>query len=251
MPYFGLGLHVILALFCAVHAVRSGQPLYWLLILFSFPMLGSLVYLAVIYLPNSRLERQAFKAVSAAAKALDPEREVREARAAFDDVPTAQNQMRLAAALLDVGQAQEAAQQYQACLQGPFASDPEIRFGAGRAWVECQRGDEALKLLEALRRDKPEFRAEAVALLIARALAGSSRSDEARAAFEQAVEQFGSFQAKAEYTLWAYAVGDQATAQRLDAELDKVTSRWNSHTRTMNAQTLRHLKAARDLAVKH
>ncbi len=100
MPMAGLGLHVVLALICAVHAVRSGQPLYWLFVLFAFPLLGSAVYFFAVYLPNSRLDRGAMKAVSAAAKALDPQREVRETRAEFEEAPTAQNQMRLAAALL-------------------------------------------------------------------------------------------------------------------------------------------------------
>ena len=109
MPIVGIGLHVFIALLCAVHALRSGQPLYWLFILFSFPLLGSIAYFLVIYLPNSRLERGARRAVSAAAKALDPQRELREARLAFEDTPTAQNQMRLASALLETGAGEEAA----------------------------------------------------------------------------------------------------------------------------------------------
>jgi hypothetical protein len=44
MPIVGLGLHLLIALFFAVHAVRSGQQLFWLFILFSFPLLGSVVY---------------------------------------------------------------------------------------------------------------------------------------------------------------------------------------------------------------
>jgi len=87
MPFVGLGLHVLLALFCAVHAVRTGQQLYWVFILFAFPMLGSLVYIFAIYLPNSRLDRGAMRAVSAVAKTLDPTREVRTARAEYEHTP--------------------------------------------------------------------------------------------------------------------------------------------------------------------
>src|ERR1700736_6881569 len=78
MPVLGLGLHILVALFFAVHAVRSGQQMYWLMILFSFPLFGSIVYFLVIYLPNSRLEYGARKAVAAAARSLDPTRELRE-----------------------------------------------------------------------------------------------------------------------------------------------------------------------------
>ena len=101
MPFLGLGLHVLIALFFAVHAMRSGQQMYWLFVLFSFPLLGSIVYFLVIYLPNSRLDHGTRKVVAAAAKTLDPTRELRAAHAAFEYTPTAQNQMRLASALLE------------------------------------------------------------------------------------------------------------------------------------------------------
>jgi len=248
MPFAGLGLHVMLALICAIHVVRTRQQMYWLFILFAFPLLGSIVYFFAVYLPNSRLERGAMRAVSAAAKAIDPTREVREARAAFEDAPTAQNQMRLAAALLDIGQAAEAAREYEACLKGPFASDVEIRFGAARAFTECQRYPVALDYLERIRSERPDFRAEGVSLLIARCLAGTSRAPQARAEFESAIERFGTYEAKAEYAIWALATGDTATAERLDAELNKISQRWNSLTRDLNAPVERRYRAARGLA---
>ena len=250
MPIVGFGLYFALAIFCAVHVVRTGQPLYWLMILFAFPLIGSLVYFLAVYLPASRLQRGAMKAVAAAAKALDPQREVRAARAAFEETPTAQNQMRLAVALLEAGDAPAAVQAYQACLQGPFAKDPEIRFGAARALVECERYAEALHLLDALRRDHPDQRAEPVALLTARSLAGTGRHAEARAAFAAAEERFGTYEAKAEYAIWAYAVGDRVTSTRLQTETDRIASRWNSLARDLNAPSMRRLRAARDVAHK-
>ena len=103
MEIFGIGLNILVALFFAVHVVRNGQPLYWLLILFIFPLLGSLVYFFAIYLPNSRLPQGARKVASVAVQVFDPHRELREARAAYDYTPTAQNQMRLASAQLEAG----------------------------------------------------------------------------------------------------------------------------------------------------
>ncbi|AEG69672.1 conserved transmembrane protein of unknown function [Ralstonia solanacearum Po82] len=44
MPFLGIGFHVIVALFFAVHAVRTHQSMYWLFILFAFPLLGSVAY---------------------------------------------------------------------------------------------------------------------------------------------------------------------------------------------------------------
>jgi hypothetical protein len=250
MPFAGLGLHIVIALICAVHAVRSGQPLYWLFVLFAFPLLGSAVYVFAVYLPNSRLERGAMKAVAAAAKALDPQREVREARADFDEAPTAQNQMRLAAALLDIGDAQEAAKQYEACLSGPFAKDREIRLGAARAFTECQRWNDAMRHLESLRGDAADYRPDVAALLIARCLAGAGRHDEARVAYRAAIDKHGTYEAKAEYAIWAHTTGDAETAQRLDEELQKIQSRWDPMARHLNEPVMRRYQAAQALARK-
>lgn len=250
MPIAGLGLHILVAIFFAVHALRSGQNMYWLIILFSFPLLGSIVYFVVIFLPSSRLERGAKSVVRAAVKALDPSRELRDARDAFEYTPTAQNQMRLAAALLEAGQAEEAAANYEACLKGPFAADLEIRFGAARAAMECQRYAQAIAHLQSIRAATPSFRSEQVALLLARALGNAGRTDEAKAEFESAVERFGSFEARAEYAIWAATSGDHHTVARLKTEIDQATKRWSRHTRELNAPLLRRLSAALDAAGK-
>jgi len=244
MPFIGLGLHVLVALYFAVHAIRSGQNMYWLLILFSFPLLGSIVYFLAVYLPDSRLQHGARKAITSAAKALDPSRELRDARAAFDYTPTAQNQMRLAAALLDAGQAEEAATSYEACLTGLFANDPEILFGAARANVESQEFARAIEQLELIRKVQPEHQAERVSLLLARALSQSGRQMEAKAEFESAIAMFGSFDAKAEYLVWALISDERELAARLHAEVQRTIDRWNRQTRELNLPMLRRLEAA-------
>ena len=244
MTIFGVGLHVLVALFFAVHAVRSGQQLYWLFILFFFPGLGSIVYFLAVYLPDSRLNHGARKAVAAAARSLDPGRELREARAAFDYTPTAQNQMRLAAALLAAGQAEEAANTYESCLQGAFSSDLEIRFGAANASLACGRAAAAVSHLELIRKSDVSFRPEQVALLLAQSLAAAGRNDEAKLEFEFALSRFGSFAARAEFAIWAAGMGDAALARELHAELRRTMERWNSHTRDINRELVARVNAA-------
>ncbi|NRR30632.1 hypothetical protein HSX11_10585 [Oxalobacteraceae bacterium] len=241
---FGIGLHVLVALFFAVHAIRSGQQLYWLLILFSFPLFGSVVYFVAIYLPNSRLQHSAGKVVNAAAKALDPGRELREAREAFDYTPTAQNQMRLASAQMEAGATADAAATYEACLQGAFASDLEIRYGAARATLACGRAADTIAHLDRIRRSDVNFRAEQVSLLLAQALAAAGRQQEAKGEFEFALSRFGSFAARAEFAIWAANSGDRALAQQLQPELQRTLERWNRHTRGMNVEMLRRLERA-------
>ncbi len=244
MPFVGLGLHFLVALFFAVHAIRSGQPLYWLLILFSFPLLGSAVYFFAIYQDHSRLDVGARKVLVSAAKTLNPKGELRDAQAAFDYTPTAQNRMRLALAQLESGDADAAALNYEACLQGPFANDPHIKFLAARAFVESGRYAPAIAHLQVVRSHDAHSEAEAVGLLLARALAGAGRNTEAQAEFESMLQRIGSFEVKVEYAIWALQNGDSAKAAQLKADIASTTQHWNKHNKALNADLLRRLSAA-------
>lgn len=248
MPFLGAGIHILIALYFAVHAVRSGQHMYWLFILFSFPLLGSAVYFFVIYLPQSGLDRGARRAVTLAAKSIDPGRELREARDAFDYTPTAQNQMRLARALLESGAAQEAATHYEACLKGPLSGDTEISWCAAQAHMESGQYGRAIERLQAIRAANPQFRAQAVSLALARSLAGAGRHDEARAEFDEALSRHGGFEVSAEYAIWALARGDRSLADKLQADIDQATKRWNRQTRELHRSLLQRLADARSAA---
>ncbi len=245
MPVIGIGLHLMLAILCAIHVVRTGQQLYWLFVLFSFPILGSVVYFLAVYLPGSRLESNAFKAVAVAGRALDPTREIRNAQAQVEASPTVQNRMQLAEALLDAGEAQAAADEFATALQGAYAQDPELRFGLARALLAAQQPDQALVQLETLTRQQPEFRTEPVQLLRARSLAASGQHSAAETTFQQTVAAFNTYESRAEYAIWALSNGQTATAQRLEAELQPLRARWNRMTRQMNAGVERRYQAAR------
>lgn len=86
-------------------------------------------------------------------------------------------------------------------------------------------------------------------MLRARTLAGLDRRDEARAAFEEALLRHGTFEAHAEYAIWALSLGDRATADRLQTEIDqKITRHWNAMSRELNEPVMRRLREARRLA---
>jgi hypothetical protein len=69
-----------------------------------------------------------------------------------------------------------------------------------------------------------------------------------RETFERAVDRFGTFESYAEYAIRALAMGDAATAARLQSEIDKITTRWNNMNRELNDPVMRRLKAAHALA---
>lgn len=244
MPYIGLGLHLLIAIFFAVLAVRTRQQIFWIFILLSFPLLGSVIYFLAIYLPESRLTHHAGKVAAVAVKTLDPGRELRAAQQAYDYTPTAQNQIRLAKALLEADQPQQALALFENCLSGVFSEDLEIRWLAAQAAFAAQNAQRCAQHLQAVRQANPQFRADAVSLLLARAYAEQGEIEQARAQFQEAVTRHGSFESRAEYAVWAAGQGDWATADALHAELKTVIARWSRAQRDMHKEPLRRLASA-------
>ncbi|SDB92314.1 tetratricopeptide repeat protein [Paraburkholderia lycopersici] len=247
MRIFGISLYVIIALLFAVHAVRTQQNMYWLLILFLFPGLGSLVYFFVIYLPTLRQSRGARATTKAFSQLVDPNRAVREARIDFDRAPTVAHRMRLGAALLDAGNPAEALQHYQAAASGPFSSDPALLQGLARALFA--NGDasatqdtlEKLFAVQPLARQQPE-----PALLYARALAASGAPG-TRAAFETALTCASDAAPRCQYADWLATQGDEADRQRardLYADIVHDAKHWPRHAREHNSEWLQRAQAA-------
>lgn len=244
MPFVGLGLHFLVALFFAVHALRNGKQMYWLIILFSFPLLGSAAYFFAEYMPSSRIDRGVKQVSNIALNLLDPTRELRDARQAFDLTPTVQNRMRLAAALDGAGEYNEAVQQFDACLNGPFANDPEVCFGAAKAKFHNKQPHLAIELLQDIRNKHASFRQEELSVLIAQSYADSKDHANAKIEFEHANAKFGSAETRAYYALWAANSGNIETAKSLRASLDKDWQHWSKHTRSLYKALFNEIDAA-------
>jgi hypothetical protein len=244
MPFIGLGLHLAVALFFAIHAVRRRQELYWLLILFSFPLLGSIVYFFAVFLPHSRIEQRALQAGRALGRVLDPGQAVREAQRVFDLTPTAHNQMRLASVLLDAGQSGQAVEHYEACLRGPFAGDGEVLLGTARAKLAHGKPETAVGLLLRLQATQPQFRPEEVGLALGRAYAAHGYQEEAGEQFEMAAGRFGSIEARVELALWALANGRKELAQRELQEIGHARRHMTKNARALHQDLFKRLDAA-------
>jgi len=246
MPLFGIGLHVLIALYFGIHAIRSGQNLFWLMILFAFPLLGSIAYFFAIYLPETRSSAGGQRVRRAVGRAIDPGRGLREARAAFDRTPTVDAQLRLAEALIDSGEGAEALEHYRAAAQGPFATDPVLLFGLARAQFACEQWREAratLEKLSALDVMPPPQKA----LLYARVLVALDASEaDIAAAFELALKLVSGVEAKCCYADWLSGRDDAVAHQRaatLYQEIIKDSAHWHRHARQINREWLRRAQA--------
>jgi len=242
MPIAGLGLHVLVAIFFAVHAVRTGQDRYWLMILFMAPLLGSLVYALAIWLPDVRHSRAGQQVLRGVRDLVDPERELRAAQDACDTVASADNRLRLANALLARGRATEAAVQFRAAMSHVHRDDPAIHVQLARALLESGDAAAAREELEALRRVHPRFDSQDGHLCYARALAELGERDAARHEFEALIGCCAGFEPRARLAEALRQWGERDAAQALAAASMKQARRLPKYARRMNHEWIGRLE---------
>jgi hypothetical protein len=242
MPIAGFGLHVLIAIYFATHAIRSGQDKYWLWILFGFPLLGSLVYALTIWLPAVRQTPQGHQVVRGVRKMLDPTRELRGAQEALDMAATPNNRLRLADALLELGRASEAVVQYQAVLNGVHADDAQVQIKLARALLEAGKPHDARELLDRLIREQPNLKSPDGHLVYARSVAALGDRIKAREEFESLVGYFAGMEARAYYAETLLAWNETARCRELLDECAKIAKRMPGGARDINREWLARLK---------
>lgn len=221
-------LYLILAyapsLLCAIHAARTGQPFFWLWIVIIAPGLGPAVYFFVVWLPELLGGRTANKLAQTARATIDPDRPYREAKAALDDVPSVQNQLKFTDVCLETGRYAEAEKSYRAGLQGLHADDPTLLHGHARALLELNRPQEALPRLQALQEQGAANTAN-VQLTLARTLDALGDVAGAEASYRFAAERAAGLEAAARLTAFLARTGRTEEAAQWRADLAKRAAR--------------------------
>jgi hypothetical protein len=239
----GIGLPLLFAIALCIHVVRTGQPLIWLSVILFLPGLGGVIYLIVVVLPSLMGGTAAQKLGQAARQTLDPHREYREAKAAYDDAPTVRNQSRLAAASAHMGRHAEAERLYAEAAQGVHAEDPVLLLGRANALIELARAAEALPVLERLTREIDGGHTPGADLALGRAYEALGRDEEADRAYRAAVERLPGLEAIGRYAAFMARTGRRAEAQDQVAEMDRLLAKTNPRFRKEG-------RAWRDLAAQ-
>lgn len=245
MPILGLGLHVLIAIFFAVHAVRSGQERYWLFVIFMFPLLGSVVYGLAIWLPEASRSRSGQKLVRGLRNSLDPGRDLRDAEFELKRSSTIANRVRVADALHANARHADAVASYRDALQGVHGDDPDIQVKLARALLDDNQAEEARKLLETLIAQQPDYRSSDGHLVYARALAAVGDRAKARDEFDTLIRYYAGLEARVRYIEALLAWGETSAARQLiDESLEHATA-LPAYARRVNADWIRELKKLR------
>jgi len=243
LPLPLIGLSLLIAVPLCVHVVRTGQQMYWLWIILAFPFIGAIVYVAAIIAPAWFGGRTAQKMGQAARKALDPQREYREAARAVDDAPTVANRVRLAVAATELGKHAEAEKLYADSLTGLYADDPQLLLGRANALIELNRPNDALPLLEKLGESPNGGRTAHIMLALGRVYHALGREEQAETALRWAADNYPGFEGIARYAVFLARTARKDEARLQLAEIDKRLSKTHAHFRK-EAKTWRDFAAA-------
>jgi len=196
-----LAVNYLVAISCAVHAVRTGRQMYWLMILMMVPALGSIIYIIAEVMPEAAASRGARQAGQAARRAVDPGRNVRSALHELEVSRTPANLKNAADAFTDIGRHDQALALYQEATAGAFADDPVML--SGRAYAEFGVGDFSAVLisLDAMRAAQPNERTPEEHLLYARATEALDRIDDAVREYEAVAAYYPGAEALARLAL--------------------------------------------------
>jgi len=217
MPFYFviLGFDIL----CAVHAVKTRRPLYWVFIILAIPVLGGLVYFISEMLPDLLHSREAKRAVHGARKAMDPERDYRALAEQFDTADTVANRQALAEECLRLGKTEQVITLYQGALAGIHKTDPVIMHALARAYFAAGDFVGCTRTLEALRAANPKFESAEAHLLYARSLESQGRHDEALHEYEAVSRYFAGAEARCRYALLLQQSGESERARRLFEEV--------------------------------
>lgn len=208
-----IALEIGLQLFCAVHAVRTGRPYYWLMIILAIPLFGSVAYLVTELVPDLMRTRAARQAASNVTRFVDPDRDFRTLVDQLDTADTADNKRALAEECVRRGQWADAVKLYQSALAGPHRDDPVLMVGLARAYFAGADFAACTRTLDRLRAANPEYQSAEAHLLYARGLEGEGRDGEALAEYAAVSAYYPGEEAKCRHALLLLRLGEAARAR--------------------------------------
>jgi len=210
------------SLVCGWHVVRTGREMFWLLLFLIAPLLAPAFYVLAILVPEWMGGRTARGVGKAARQALDPQRDYRNALAAFEDTPTVGNRMRIAQAAAALGRWEDSEAQWAQCVEGHWAEDPAILMGHANALLELGRWQDALARLEQLKAlGGREATSPTTALAFARAYEGLGRTQDADDAYRLAADRVPGLEASGRYVAFMAKTGRREDAEIGLAELER------------------------------
>lgn len=237
MPILG-GLILLIQIGFAVHAVRTGRPLYWVFIIMIAPLLGCAVYFFAEVMPELAASRAARRTAGEVSRLIDPDRELRRLLDALEVADTIDNKRLLAEEYVRRGEFDEALPLYERALQGIHRHDPVLLMGLARALFGSGDCTAARETLDRLKEHNPSFESPEGHLLYARCLEGEGREKEALDEYEAVARYFAGEEAKCRHALLLLKTGATEQAREIFRAVLRSGERGPAHYRRAQREWL-------------
>jgi hypothetical protein len=212
---------VVLIVVCVVHAIRTNRIFPWIYIIVFLPLIGSLIYIVMEMIPDLSRSHRLRSAGAGLSRAIDPNRDYRQALRAADLVGSVDSKRALAEQYASRGQSGEAVALYKDIIQGQFADDPALLMGLARAQFQGGDGAGTQATLEHLFATNTSFISEEAHLMYARALEAQGKDQDAAEEFARLVPYFAGEEARARYAGVLAKLGRTAEARAINGQIVK------------------------------
>ena len=227
-----IGLSILIQIACAVHCVRNNRNSMWLMVIIFLSLPGCAAYAIFEILPAYAGRREVRALKTAAARKLDPDRDIRLAREAVETADTAANHTALADSLAAKGEWKEAAAHYREALhRAPGGGDRPTKVKLARAELEAGDDVAARALLETLPPSASDSENDRAALLLARALEGCGETARALALYDELGRRMAGCEAQCRLAALLIASGRRAEAVEPLAEVERRVKRLDKFER--------------------
>jgi hypothetical protein len=183
----------------AVHALRTGRPLWWLAVILFFPLLGALIYFLVEILPELRAGRAMRGFSSDIVKTVVPNAGLHRRAEELAVCGSVQNKLALAQECMQRGHFDEAIKLYESARDGQFKNAPDVLLGLARVRFLNGEPEAARTLLEQVAAAHPDYYPQDVAILKARAADAAGDSETALRELEAMLDRSVGLEARFRY----------------------------------------------------
>lgn len=221
-------LTLVIQGFFIYHVFKTGRPYWWAFIIFSFPILGCVIYYFVEMFPTSREATSARRKTRQLVRAMNPDADLKRRVEDLEVCGSTENRAFLGQECMSRDMFDEAARLFQSCLAGPFEKDPAFRQRLVEALVAGGRYDEAADVLALLRDANPDHRANDCELLQARILEGQGRNDEALNLYRGLIGRFAGLEPRYRYGALLKKLGNDESSHQIFEEILTHARRYKS-----------------------
>jgi hypothetical protein len=238
-------LSIVIQAGLIVHVVKSGRNTLWIWAIALLPPVGPIAYVVVEILPGVFGGRTARRTRAGVERMIDPDRELRRAKAEVQISGNVDARRRLADELLERSQYDAAIEAYHGGLKGIFEHDPTLLFGLAKAQFAKKDFAAARATLERLARHNADFKSADAQLLYARTLDAQDALDEAEREYAMLAPGYPGAEARLRYGLLLKRRGKMQEARRVLKDLLDIAQLGPAHYRRAQAEWLE--RARREL----